>query len=81
KPGLLTPDLHERTLTAHRVVALGAALIAHGKEPGPYRTALQRLLEDTGLRTAAEDFARAHGKIPRDPILPKLITDTVDRLG
>lgn len=75
KPGLLTPDVHERVLTARRAVQLGAAVAVRGKEEAPVRQALAQLLEDGKLRAAAEGFALRYRGQDRSGILPALVKD------
>lgn len=61
-PLLLLPQTVEQWLGAQRVVALGAGcMVGKGREVDDIRSALAVSMED-GLRRAAQDFARRHGK-------------------
>jgi UDP:flavonoid glycosyltransferase YjiC (YdhE family) len=69
KPGLLIPNNVERQLVAQRAQALGAALVLPQSTGQDHVAALQRLLEDSTLRGAAEAFARRHAAQDRSRIL------------
>lgn len=73
KPGVLLPDLHERVLTTRRAAQLGACLPVRGKEVQGMLDAVERALQDEGMRKAAEKFAADHRGESRDEILPKLV--------
>lgn len=69
KPGLLIPTNIERQLVAQRAQTLGAALVLPQSAGQDHAGALQRLLEDGALRSAAEAFARRHAAQDRSRIL------------
>ena len=77
KPGILVPDLHERALTARRVVAMGAAVSERATSAAPLRRALQQVIEDPLPRKAAAAFAAGYGKQNRGEILPGLVGEVL----
>ncbi|HZR34627.1 MAG TPA: nucleotide disphospho-sugar-binding domain-containing protein [Nevskia sp.] len=60
KPGVLWPDNVERWLVARRAEQLGAAVVAPQQKEFDVAAALERALDDGGLRRAAEAFAARH---------------------
>ena len=66
---LLLPQHVEQMMTARRVAALGAGLLADYEKPAPdYKRLLRRLLDEPGFTAAAQAVADRHrGRRPRRP--------------
>lgn len=80
KPGLLIPTNVERQLVARRAEALGAARVLPQSSGQDHAGALQSLLEDPALRSAAEAFAQRHAGQDRSRILESWLDDWLPRL-
>jgi len=77
KPGILVPDLHERAVTARRASGLGAALSVRATGAVPLKRALDQLLDDRALGTAAAAFAAKHARQDRAQILPGVVAEAL----
>ena len=71
-PGVLGPDLHERIPVSPRASALGACLLPQSDNSADVAAALNRIVEDSGPRKAAQAFAQRWSKVDRSSIIPRL---------
>lgn len=74
RPGLLLPIHLEHSLVARRAVQLGAALTPPEQGAFNLSQALDRIVEDSALRTAAENFSARYRAQDRSKI-PSLLAD------
>jgi len=81
KPMLLLPNNVERQLLSNRAHQMGAALVLNGHQKQPAAEALQRLLEDDGLRQAAARFAARYAGHDRQRIIPDWLESWLATLG
>jgi UDP:flavonoid glycosyltransferase YjiC (YdhE family) len=75
KPGIIVPELHERALTARRVVELGAALSLRPNTLAPLQRGLEQVIEDPAPRRAAQAFAARHAGQDRGTIVPRFVEE------
>ena len=80
KPGLLLPTDLEKGLVARRAQRQGAAIVDEGKDEAVLARQLQRLVEDEGLRRAAEALSARRRHQDRAAIMPEIAARFVRRL-
>ena len=85
KPGLLLPTNLERELVARRAIQLGACLTPPAQGDFNLSEALRRLIEDHGLRNAAQSWAARYAAQDRAQdraqILPRITDEALQRFS